>query len=194
MNEITNLASKGIVIAPEVFGVIDFPHVRWCLNKPGLLGGPSSYPAGTKVFHFHPDLEESAKAASHGSSSLLFTIGTVDLPALEPITKEYVCWYRGKYKQAVDLKSHKNELEITASWPQEKIQYWELLNKTKILRSYDNFTSVIADGILMGCEVLCWNGQTFDPISPSEDLHQYVIDKDRDLEAVRRFTESVATS
>lgn len=183
--------TQGQVIVPEVFPELEIPHIRWALNKPGLLGGPQTYLPGTQVYHFVPELEESAIAASPDKQSKLFLLGSLDKPTLPPTERKLTTWYRGKYQGLVDLNNHINQIEMTRHWPSTKQQYWELLNQTDIFYSYDNFSGTPAEAYLAGCRVLVWNGITFEWYVPPQHLPHLIINEQRDLQFTEEFVDSL---
>lgn len=183
--------TQGTIISPEVFPELECPHIRWALNKPGLLGGPTTYPTGTQVYHFTPELEESAAAASPDGQSKLFMLGSLDKPTLPPTDRKLITWYRGKYQGPVDLNNHVNQIEMTRNWPVTKQQYWELLNQTDVFYSYDNFSGTPAEAYLCNCKVLVWNGTAFEGYIPQPHLSNLIIDEKRDLESVQAFVDSL---
>jgi hypothetical protein len=179
---------KGILIAPEVVDGIEFPHVRWCLNKPGLLGGPKSYPAGTKVFHYCPDLEESARAASPDGTSSEFMMGCIDIPQKPRVRKKFFLWYRGKYQG--EIEQHDGEvLQMTRHWPPTKDEYWELLRRTVTLYSYDDFSAVNLEAHLCGVNVLVHEN----PYTPPPFADRLILNDDRNRTAVEKFVIELTT-
>jgi hypothetical protein len=183
--------TQGLVIAPEVFPELAIPHVRWALNKPGLLGGPKTYGAGVQVYHWSPELRESAKEASPDGTSKQFMIGSLDAPNLTPTTRKLNLWYRGKYTDLVDLGKHTYEVEMTRHWPSTKVQYWELLNQAISLKSYDNFSGTNLEACLWGVQVSIWDGVRFMPYVPPTYINDMLIDEEKDLERVRAFVNAL---
>jgi hypothetical protein len=160
---------SGVLIVPEVFPEIDIPHVRWCLNKPGILGGPKTYGKGTLVFHYCPELEESAKAAAHDGTSTEFMLGTIEIPKLPLASRRYLLWYRGKFKGEIE-EYDGTLLQLTRTWPPTKREYWELLNRTSSIFSYDDFSAVNLEAHLCGVNVVhVKNGESFgSPYTPPD--------------------------
>lgn len=182
--------TQGIIIAPETFQEIPVPHVRWALNKPGLLGGPTSYPAGTKVFHFSPEIYESASCATPGKQSELFMLANIQLPSLPRRKKTLRAFYRGKCAEQVDMERHENELEMTRAWPPTKQQYWEFLNNLSTLYSYDDFSAVNLEAYLMGVSVMVLQSGIWKPYTPPSYAHSLLMDRVRDIESVKKFATS----
>jgi hypothetical protein len=179
----------GTLIAPEVVSEIPFPHVRWCLNKPGLLGGPKSYPAGTKVFHFSPELEDAARAASPDGTSTEFMMGTIEVPELPKAPRKYFLWYRGKYHGEVEEYDGRM-LQMTRHWPPTKREYWELLNRAVALYSYDDFSAVNLEAHLCGVNVyIVRKGEMEPPYTPPEYANRLILDHDRNRDSVEKFVD-----
>jgi hypothetical protein len=183
--------TQGLVIAPEVFPELAIPHVRWALNKPGLLGGPKTYGAGVQVYHYGPVFEESAKAASPDGTSKELIIGSLDTPNPTPEDKRLSLWYRGKYTGPVDLRDHTNNIELTRFWPPTKQQYWELLNQAYKLDSYDDCSGTNLEAYLWGLEVRVWDGVRFMPYVPPTYINDLIIDEAKDLVKVEAFVNSL---
>jgi hypothetical protein len=186
--------TQGLVIAPEVFPELAIPHVRWALNKPGLLGGPKTYGPGVQVFHYCDVFEESAKAASPDGTSIELRLGSLDKPDLTPldaVEKRLSLWYRGKYMGGVDLRDHYNCIELTRSWPPTKQQYWELMNQAYKLDSYDDCSGVNLEAHLWGLQVRVWNGTEFVDYVPPTYINDMLIDEEKDLERVRAFVNAL---
>jgi len=180
---------KGTLIAPEVVGDIALPHVRWCLNKPGLLGGPKSYPAGTKVFHFSPELEESARAASPDGTSTEFMMGTIEIPQFDKHAhKTHSLWYRGKYGGVV-ANPAPHQIQMTRTWPPTKEEYWNLVQRAHEIYSYDNFTAVNLEAHLCGVHVYVWNGSAFKLYTPPAYADRLILDHDRNRDTVEKFVD-----
>lgn len=189
MVKITDSTTRGIVIAPETFVEIETPHIRWALNKPGLLGGPTTYPPGCRVYHFSAPLEASARAAAKDGESRQFTLGVMTNLGAVKSDKKHSLWYRGKYSGPVNLSSHEGEIELTRSWPPTKQQYWDLLQNATSLKSYDDFTGVTAEAHLAGCEVFIWGKGGWEPYIVPDDIIPMTYDYDRNLASVKAFAE-----
>jgi hypothetical protein len=183
----------GTIIAPEVFPEINVPHVRWCLNKPGLLGGPTKYPAGSKVFHFSPEIEESARKAAADGVSTPFMLGTIEPPTDICRGKDLTCWYRGKYGGPVaeSFITGIDYVEVTRTWPPTKVQYHNILSRTSEFYSYDDFSAVNIEAHLAGCDVFVWDGSSFITYKPPEYANDLIINYDKELEATHRFVSCI---
>ncbi len=188
-------ATQGTVIAPETFPELPIPHVRWALNKPGLIGGPANYQKDVQVFYYCDLFEESAKAASHNGISRELLIGSIDPPKPTPTSpKPLWLWYRGKYTGPVKLNSHHNQIELTRHWPPTKQQYWELLNQSHTLSSYDDCSGTNFEAYLWGLQVEVWDGEKFISFKPPTYIHDLIIDEDKDLVRVQAFVEALQCS
>jgi hypothetical protein len=100
-------------------------------------------------------------------------------------------WYRGKYAGEVNLRDHTNTLEMTRSWPTTKQQYWELLNQSYELKSYDVFTGANVEAHLWGVDVKVWNGDKFIDYVPPDYFNDMIIDDDKDLFRVAAFVKAL---
>ena len=179
---------SGVLIVPEVFPEIAIPHVRWCLNKPGLLGGPKTYGKGTLVFHYSPELEDATRAASHDGTSTEFMLGVINVPMML-LPKTHSLWYRGKYDG--DLATHApHQLQMTRTWPPTKQEYWNLLAHTKELYSYDDFSAVNLEAHLMGCKVFVNDG-LWVPFEPPDYADRLLFNDERNKAATVRFLDTI---
>jgi len=183
---------SGVLIVPEVFPDIAIPHVRWCLNKPGLLSGPKSYPKGVICFHYSPELEESAKAAAHDGTSTEFMLGTIEIPKLPLASRRYLLWYRGKFKGEIE-EYDGTLLQLTRTWPPTKREYWELLNSTSSLFSYDDFSAVNLEAHLCGVNVVhVKNGESFGaPYTPPDYADHLLFNDERNKAATVQFLDTI---
>jgi len=185
---------SGILIVPEVFPDIAIPHVRWCLNKPGLVGGPKEYPKGTVVFHFSPEIEESAKAAAHDGTSTEFMLGTIEIPKLPKASRRYFLWYRGKFQGDIDEYDGRM-LQLTRTWPPTKREYWELLSRTVALYSYDDFSAVNLEAHLCGVNVYpIKNGEMCRRYTPPDYADRLLYNDVRNKAATVLFVDTIKAS
>ncbi len=172
----------GILIAPEVFPEIEIPHIRWTLNKPGLLGGPSKYPPGCRVWHYSDEFKQSAAEASPiGISHELF-FGVSRIPERENIKRPLALYYKGKYQG--ETRSHPYFVELTRHYPETKEKYWELMQMSHTLLSYDSCTAVTTEAHLLGLDVYVWNGSDFMPFVPNEKTERHRWDDERNTLAL----------
>lgn len=179
---------RGVLIVPEVFPEIAFPHVRWCLNKPGLLGGPKVYPKGVVCFHYSPELEDATRAASHTRESEEFMLGVINVPKIEA-PKTHSLWYQGKYDG--DLANPApHQLQLTRTWPPTKEEYWNLLAYTKELYSYDDFSAVNLEAHLMGCKVFVNDG-LWAPFEPPEYADRLLWNNERNMKETAQFVDII---
>lgn len=185
---------RGIIIAPETVpelpGMEHVRIVRWCLNNPGLLGGPVRYSPNTKVMHFGPPFEEAARAAAPDGVSYELMLGTMD-PASgvdKGSYRPFTVYYRGKYK-GVLTPEHNDEvepmcIEMTRQWPPTKPQYFRLLSRTRDFFSYDSVSAVNTEAHLSGCHVHIRNGDRWDRYHAPAFSDRVIRNRDRDRAAV----------
>jgi hypothetical protein len=188
-----NIELRGVIIVPEIFPdvVINAPVVRWCLNKPGLLGGPTKYHDYEIVFHFGSKLEESARAASFNGESVEFIIGQIDLDEIRrpERNRDLEVWYEGKGKAVVEIP---DALHLTSNWPPTRKELFDLLARTRTFWSFDNFTIMLGEAQLAGCKVMVWQEGSWEPYQDYEkDVEPYVMRKDRDLARTRKFVRRI---
>lgn len=209
-------AGYEMVLVSEVFGgrVSNGPMVRWCCNKPGLLGGPDVYQSNEIVFHYDPAHAELARAAAYdGRSDLFFLPCLKPLPAPRP-DKDLVCWYQGKFAHDAatcaqpDLDRRcvpdPDAIRITRSWPICKDETAALLNRCRTLYTFDDNSATNLEAHMLGAKVLMADlapaaGYTppADRAEPFEYMwkayippagpHKYFMEHERDLETVRVF-------
>lgn len=200
MVQIMRVPIAFVVVAPETYnGSLDmFPLViRWALNKPGLLGGPSTYPANTKVIHFSPEIEEAAKAASVDTESTELMLGTIsmDLMRRHKVKRDTILYYLGKkdYPYPIPLEEHKGHVELTRSWPATKDELYDLFARTSTLYSYDSFSAVNLEAHLCGIKVFTKtstiNPKFWVPHTPPPYYKKLLLDHDRDRARVKEVFE-----
>jgi hypothetical protein len=180
---------RGVLIVPEVFPDIAIPHVRWCLNKPGLLSGPKSYPKGVICFHYSSELEESAKAAAHDGTSTEFMLGTIEMPEIIHDERPISLYYGGKYTGL--MQEHPLSLELTRNWPTTKKKYWELMDMAHELYSYDSFSAVNAEAYLMGLDVNIWNGSEWKAYTAPDYIDHLLFNDERNKAATVQFLDTI---
>ena len=189
---ITDGILRGIPILPEVFSNVNYPHVRWALNYPGKLAGPTTYNENTMAVYYLDKFKDATLQAAKSGIIHKFCIGNIELvKPFGQMEKTLILWYRGKYSQLVDISKHENQIELTRFWPAEKQKYWQLLHITKELYSYDDLTGTAIEAYHCGVNVFIYNTQTngWDPYIPEDILSEVFIDHEVDLEKTKIFVE-----
>lgn len=187
---------NSMMIAPEVFPSFerykDLKIVRWCLNKPGLLGGPTTYERNERVFHFSPEIEADARTAAHDGKSIQFMIGTLDLDSFQrpPVRRSFNAWYQGKYSGSIEPVPD-FAIRITRHWPPTRRELGDILARTSHFYSFDDFSLMNLEAHLCGARVHVWHSvdgleawKKYQPPSYYQDL---IINHNRDLAAVSNF-------
>ncbi|MDP2183251.1 MAG: hypothetical protein Q8K99_11870 [Actinomycetota bacterium] len=144
-----------IVVYPEVvFGnpVGGKKVVRWVLNVPGFVGGPTDYPAEDLVFTW-------SKKFLDLPDSRLLSVGSLEheLFNTEGVSEKTIdCFYvgRGITRGATLLPQTDGLLEITSDYPPTRKEVAALMKKTRTLYSYDDVTQVVSEALLCGCRVV----------------------------------------
>lgn len=135
--------------------------VRWVLYFPGVLAGPSKYPAHELVVSFHPDYHWGAVEACTGTMypDNLF-LPCSDLPGVDEHvdrTDERAYWY-GKGPTIALPDSDVTSHQITRGWPADRRALVRLLKSVKSFYSTDRHTGLLEEAHACGAEVWVWEG------------------------------------
>lgn len=154
--------------------------VRWVLYFPGVLAGPTKYPAHELVVPFHPDYRGAAAQAVRREP-----LQPVGIPGLTPVAREQptLCptdlflpcsdlpgldehvdrtderayWF-GK-GPTIDLPpSDVTSHHISRGWPADRRALVRLLKEVKSFYSTDRHTGLLEEAHACGCEVWVWEG------------------------------------
>lgn len=181
-----------VLIIPETLNIEvadSFKVARWCLNHPGKLGGDTQYKSNEIVFHYSPEIEESARAASHDKTTRLFTLGCIEVPSVSN-ERIFDAWYEGKGKSD---GTHKDALiRITRHWPPTKDELYDVLSYTDKLYSYDDFTALNLEAHLMGCRVCVKKDGEWKNYVPPAHWQSLILNHENNLERVKQFVEQLA--
>lgn len=169
---------KPIVVYPEVIsgdplaagGVV----VRWLLNRPGLIGGDTSFPQDNLIFAYDiPYLPEDR----HGE---ILNIPTCDLSIFNnddnPYDgmREFICFYAHKYTYAGGKLTEHVQGAVSLCKDQEltHAEIAAILRRAKLLYVYEP-TALIMEALLCGCPVCVivtdyWKNNTGDLVYESD--------------------------
>lgn len=142
-----------IRVYPEiVFTAADRNRVRWVLNVPGFIGGPSQYDPDELVFSWSTDYV-------HVPTDRLLTVDTVehDLFNQDGIGERDAdrFWVGKGANKGIALSPITEGMEqITYSWPAERAELAALLKRTKTLYTYDDRSQLNWEALLCGCKVV----------------------------------------
>jgi len=157
-SEATEAAKNGAwVIYPEV--IMGNPLkaknvIRWCLNRPGLLGGEEVYPSSEHVFTYSDVFAPYIKNEIRGKLYMPTIDRSLFYPpksAQQPRSLE--CYYVGKSRYKDGIVDTKQALEITRFTP-PKSELGKIFRSAKVLYSFDNSTALIYEALLCGCPVV----------------------------------------
>lgn len=137
-----------IIIYPETVSgnPLEFQNVvRWILYYPGIIGGDKKYSDYETLFTF---------SKKYYDTNVLY-VPTIDLDIFRDNgtkkTIDSVFVHKGgKWKDIPELEHLPT---ITSAWPENKEDLIGLLQKTNILYSYDDCTSLLDEAVLCGCKV-----------------------------------------
>lgn len=127
--------------------------VRYLLNFPGTLGGPSQFEDGEVIVSYSKTISDSYK----NSDSTLF-IPIVDLEELpdeiSAENKKGSLIYAGKYRKFIgnpDISKIEDPVEIFRDGPrkQSREQVLQMLNEAKVIYVYENST-IATEALLLG--------------------------------------------
>ncbi|MFA6102164.1 MAG: hypothetical protein WCV67_03190 [Victivallaceae bacterium] len=139
-----------IVIYPEITRGNPFKAkyiVRYILNAPGRLGGPSSFAKSDLLVAYSPDLSGYAQGE-------ILTVNVIeDFFCYNGETKSLDYFYKGKGINT-EHPAIQGLAEITPQWPASRLELSDILKKTRTLYTYDNYTCLISEAIRCGCNVM----------------------------------------
>lgn len=137
--------------------------VRWCLNFPGKLGGDTIYPDHEMIWYYHDSIYSTIKNKCDITNKLF--IPSLDKSEYEIMYAKTIpaCCYVGKgrlYPEKMNVELPiKNIPTITIHQPSEKQDVIAIMQSSKIMYSYDNYTIATTEALLCGCEVFVLNDQ-----------------------------------
>lgn len=167
--------NNSIVIYPEIVSGNPLKAkkvVRWVLNDPGLLGGDSFYNSDESVFVYDAQKLPVASIAvkqNLGAERVLW-VGLIDpehIYADEKIKRTLVTTFKNK---GLDLSIRFPLPDNLLTQPIENItpdlaSLGHVLRKTKTLYSYDHYSNLLREAVVVGCEVkvIGEDGEWHDP-------------------------------
>ncbi|NTV91345.1 MAG: glycosyltransferase family 2 protein [Clostridiales bacterium] len=148
--------------------------VRYILNEPGKLGGTTEYDENEILVAYTEHFSRYSKGIY------------LEIPVIEDffydkgLERTVDCFYVGKGSNTRH-PSTETCIEITAFWPEKRQELAELLNRTRILYSYDDCTHLLTEARLCGCIIkLINNNGLFDlvqPLPPNREEFQQQLDR-----------------
>jgi hypothetical protein len=160
--------SEFIAIYPEI--ILGNPLrsnkvVRWVLNVPGKLGGPTAYNSLDMVFAWN---------SSFLSNVPLLTVNIMEHDLFcyaDQKENEEVCYFGKGWLRGTDqVPATKSMLHITCDWPPTRKELATLLRNTKTLYTYDDCTSIIDKAFACGCKVILMPENTEIINNPSRQI------------------------
>lgn len=132
--------------------------VRWVLNTPGKLRGPTEYPSTDLIFPFS-ELFNSMNLPNE--RVLFFPILDTDLFRDEGKERDKVAYYVGKgWRFSFYEETSQDSIEISRNHTLDQTVLKDLLNTCKVMYSYDNITAMTEIARLCGCPaVIVPNGE-----------------------------------
>lgn len=128
-------------------------QVRWILNKPGYLSGPTQYDPEELLFVWDEGFLNLPKDRWLTVDLIEGDLFNKKNRSIAP--KKDVVWIGKGPQRGVKLEEMTKDLtEITKAWPKKREQLAQLLKKTRTLYTYDDRTSLILEALLCGCEVV----------------------------------------
>jgi hypothetical protein len=196
----TVLSDESIVVYPEIMPGNPCGAkrvIRYVLNKPGLLGGPTSYDDHEMVFYHQERFREAAQAATREP---LDRRRELPISIIEPdlfyhdrsLPRLYDCLYIGKgahLREKFRLQYEDKLVTITSSYPTTRALTAKLLQGCRILYTYDDCTSLVREALICGARVqLITSDGTLTDLQ--ENVSNYVAEY-YDTSAVERLVEQV---
>lgn len=153
-DELKSFLNNSIVIYPEV--ITDNPLnakyiCRYMLNKEGAII------KNKKINFLKNDFILSHSKNYHKKFNFLLFFDILD-PNLPIMDNQYAsqlrkidATYIGKGSKDEDCKVIENTIEITRSWPNNKIELYKVLSNVRYFYTYDNFSLLNLEAIICGC-------------------------------------------
>jgi hypothetical protein len=125
--------------------------VRWLLNNPGKISGPSSFPPNEILYAF----SHMFNAFNLPEERILF-LPIIDTNIYKDLRleRDKVLFYIGKGTRSSFIDETNNAIEITRETGFEPQNLVSLLNTAKVLYCYDNITAITELARLCGCPVV----------------------------------------
>jgi O-antigen biosynthesis protein len=187
----------GIPVVPEIFQMNNgdrLPCMRWVLNAPGKLGGPTRYTRDEIIFHFADNMEEPARAASADGTTAQLWIGIVDPREFAPdpgLPRDLVTFWPGRrpgFPKAPDPLA----LRLMSTWPPVRDELVQVLKRSKTFYCYERDSLLGLEAFLAGADVRIWDGEAWTPYTP-DDAHvdRHLVNDERDRAAVAKAVDRV---
>lgn len=158
-----------VAVYPETVGEINpwgARHmVRYLLHRPGVVGGPKSYPDYVQRFCYHEMYRVS------GDEPLL-TIQTIELDLFNlqgaGPRNTTSAWIGRAEKRGYLSGPPVGETLIQHNWPSSRRGVADLLKRSKVFYTYEPFTALMTEAGLCGCPTIIMTDMAKYPISRKE--------------------------
>ena len=178
-----------IVVRPETDPSTCDRTVRWVLNVPGKICGPTTYGPHEQVFWFMEELRAGAEQASPNVKGQFF-LPSIDLnewknPGVQRIRE--ACYYVGKgtFSPVVPEDS----IRITRDYPATKPELAAIFYSCKKFLCFDDFSGMVGEARMCGCIPYVRSGTEWMESFWTHD--RFVMNYEKDLERVREFLSKV---
>lgn len=152
-----HLARRGAwVVYPEIiYGnpINAVNIIRWVLNKPGLLGGDTTYHGSEHVFVYSDVYSPYVSNPIVGKLTKPTLDRTIFYPPPHDHPRSIKCFYVGKSTFKAGYFDTEDTVEITRHAPSKK-ELGKLFRSTKVLYCFDNSTALIYEALICGCPVV----------------------------------------
>lgn len=167
-----------ILIYPEVVPGNPFRAskvVRWVLNTPGLLAGDVVFDPSELIFTW---------SQSYIDTDRILQVDVVEDGLFHPgnLRRDADRFYfgKGEVKGIEKLQVTEGLEEITSSYPPTRQELANLLQRTRVLYTYDNCTCLVCEALQSGCKVVILpEQQELEPnpaVLPPSDSYASMID------------------
>lgn len=170
-----------VCIMPETidFTVADARVIRWCLNFPGKLGGPSMYTSNEFVVHWdNPGAAPLCAAAAHNGISHELTLGLVDVGTDPCIARVHNFYYEGKTPSDGSHPAHLTLLPRGQAGSLVELRH--LLHATATMYTYDLMTQTSFEAHLCGVKVFERQPSGWEPYRLAENHEKFLTNPARD--------------
>lgn len=159
--EITAQIERGaIAIYPEIIFGNPFGAktvVRWMLNKPGKISGPTEYPIEDIVYSYSRIYDVFGLPEDR---ILFYPQIELNIFYDKKLPRNGVCFYVGKGSSTPRIPETTGALEITRFFPPDQHDLANIFCTRELFISYDTVTSLNDNARLCGCPVILVPGYT----------------------------------
>lgn len=152
---------RAISIYPEVVEGNPFKGktvVRWLLNVPGKIAGPTEFPPEDLLYYYSKTYD----LTNTVTPDRILHLPTIELGIFFNPGKprKGICYYVGKGSNTPRIQETEKALEITRTFPEDPYDLADIFQTSELFITYDTATSLVDNARLCGCPVILIPGYT----------------------------------